>query len=61
MLTFKSIYKPIFRFKIENGGATYMSRLVAGDSLRKNTAAGRLVVAEFGTQVQPPDQGLFNK
>uniref|UniRef100_F6SXN2 Beta-carotene-15,15'-monooxygenase n=1 Tax=Ciona intestinalis TaxID=7719 RepID=F6SXN2_CIOIN len=37
------------KFCIEDGKVSYMSRLVDGESLQKNTAAGRVVVAEFGT------------
>uniref|UniRef100_H2Z032 Uncharacterized protein n=1 Tax=Ciona savignyi TaxID=51511 RepID=H2Z032_CIOSA len=37
------------KFCIENGKASYTSRLVNGDSFKKNTAAGKVVVAEFGT------------
>ena len=38
-----------------------MSRLLVGDSLQKNMAAGRVVVAEFGTKVQTVEQGFFDK
>ncbi|XP_055612712.1 carotenoid isomerooxygenase isoform X2 [Uranotaenia lowii] len=52
----------LHRFNIEDGKVTYQCRFLKSDVYKKNTAAQRIVVTEFGTRAVPdPCQTIFNK
>ncbi|XP_034661018.1 carotenoid isomerooxygenase [Drosophila subobscura] len=52
----------LHRFAIRNGRVTYQSRFVDTETLRKNRAAQRIVVTEFGTAAVPdPCHSIFDK
>lgn len=52
----------LHRFNIENGTATYQCRFLKSDAYRKNQAANRIVVTEFGTACVPdPCQSIFQR
>lgn len=52
----------LHRFNIENGSVTYQCRFLKTDSYKKNLAANRVVVSEFGTACAPdPCQSIFQR
>nr|XP_034192009.1 carotenoid isomerooxygenase isoform X1 [Osmia lignaria] len=52
----------LHRFAIANGKATYQCRFVQTDVYKKNNAAKRIVVTEFGTKAIPdPCQSIFQR
>lgn len=52
----------LHRFNIENGNVTYQCRFLKTDSYKKNLAANRVVVSEFGTACVPdPCQSIFQR
>lgn len=52
----------LHRFAIRNGTATYQSRFVQTETLKKNRAAQRIIVTEFGTASVPdPCHSIFDK
>ncbi|XP_037894912.1 carotenoid isomerooxygenase isoform X1 [Glossina fuscipes] len=52
----------IHRFAIKNGHVTYQNRFVQTNTLKKNLAAQRIVVTEFGTSSVPdPCHSIFEK
>ncbi|ODM93155.1 Carotenoid isomerooxygenase [Orchesella cincta] len=52
----------LHKYDLKNGNVTYSSRFVRGNSFRKNTAAKRLVLSEFGTSGVPdPCQTIFSR
>lgn len=52
----------LHRFDIKNGEATYQSRFIQTETYKKNKAAKRIVVTEFGTKAVPdPCHSIFDK
>ncbi|KAG7210341.1 hypothetical protein KM043_011879 [Ampulex compressa] len=52
----------LHRFEISDGDVTYQNRFVQTDVYKKNKAAQRIVVTEFGTKAVPdPCQSIFQK
>ncbi|XP_045768132.1 carotenoid isomerooxygenase-like [Maniola jurtina] len=52
----------IHRFAVKDGQATYQCKFLESDVYKKNTAANRIVVTEFGTQAVPdPCRTIFDK
>ncbi|CAL7933231.1 unnamed protein product [Xylocopa violacea] len=52
----------LHRFAIANGKVTYQCRFVQTDAYRKNQAAQRIVVTEFGTKAIPdPCKSIFQR
>ncbi|XP_011293729.1 carotenoid isomerooxygenase isoform X1 [Musca domestica] len=52
----------LHRFAIHNGNVTYQNRFVQTETLKKNTAAQRIVVTEFGTAAVPdPCHSIFDR
>jgi len=53
----------LHRFNVANGRVTYQNRFLMSDSYRKNLAANRIVVSEFGTVAAAPDpcQSIFER
>lgn len=52
----------LHRFAIKNGHVTYQNRFIQTETLKKNTAAQRIVVTEFGTAAVPdPCHSIFDK
>ncbi|XP_058811653.1 carotenoid isomerooxygenase isoform X3 [Topomyia yanbarensis] len=52
----------LHRFNVENGQVSYQCRFLKSDAYKKNTAAKRIVVTEFGTKAVPdPCQTIFHK
>ncbi|ALC46793.1 ninaB [Drosophila busckii] len=52
----------LHRFAIKHGRVTYQNRFVDTETLRKNRAAQRIVVTEFGTAAVPdPCHSIFDK
>ncbi|XP_050089523.1 carotenoid isomerooxygenase isoform X1 [Anopheles aquasalis] len=52
----------LHRFNINEGKVTYQCRFLKSDAYKKNTAARRIVVTEFGTSAVPdPCQTIFQK
>lgn len=52
----------VHRFAIKNGHVTYQNRFVQTNTLKKNLAAQRIVVTEFGTSSVPdPCHSIFEK
>ena len=52
----------LHRFAIANGDVTYQCRFVQTDVYKKNTAAQRIVVTEFGTKAVPdPCNNIFQR
>ncbi|XP_020817818.1 carotenoid isomerooxygenase [Drosophila serrata] len=52
----------LHRFAIKNGRVTYQNRFVDTETLRKNRAAQRIVVTEFGTAAVPdPCHSIFDR
>uniref|UniRef100_A0A182TX11 Uncharacterized protein n=1 Tax=Anopheles melas TaxID=34690 RepID=A0A182TX11_9DIPT len=52
----------LHRFNIDNGKITYQCRFLKSDAYKKNNAARRIVVTEFGTSAVPdPCQTIFQK
>lgn len=52
----------LHRFNIEKGNVTYQCRFLKTDSYKKNQAANRVVVSEFGTASVPdPCQSIFQR
>lgn len=52
----------LHKYHIENGKVTYSSRFVKGKSFKRNMAARRLVLSEFGTFATPdPCQTIFSR
>lgn len=52
----------LHRFNIKNGNVTYQCRFLKTDSYKKNLAANRVVVSEFGTACAPdPCQSIFQR
>lgn len=52
----------IDRFEINNGSVTYQSRFIQTDVYKKNHAAKRIVITEFGTKAVPdPCQSIFER
>lgn len=52
----------ISRFAIDDGHATYQCRFLNTNTLRKNRAANRIVVTEFGTKSVPdPCHTIFDR
>ncbi|XP_074646503.1 carotenoid-cleaving dioxygenase, mitochondrial-like [Tubulanus polymorphus] len=52
----------IHHFKIKNGVVTYRNRFVQSDAYKKNMAANRIVVSEFGTLAFPdPCKNAFQR
>ncbi|XP_015179593.1 PREDICTED: carotenoid isomerooxygenase [Polistes dominula] len=52
----------LHRFEISNGNVTYQRRFVQTEIYKKNKAAQRIVVSEFGTKaVQDPCQSIFKR
>lgn len=51
-----------YRFEISDGNVTYQRRFVQTESYKKNKAAQRIVVSEFGTKAVPdPCQSIFKR
>ncbi|XP_014224940.1 carotenoid isomerooxygenase isoform X1 [Trichogramma pretiosum] len=52
----------LHRFEINNGKVTYQRRFIQTDVFKKNQAAKRIVVTEFGTRATPdPCQSIFER
>lgn len=52
----------LHRFNIENGHVTYQCRFLKSDAYKKNKAAQRIVVTEFGTSAAPdPCHTIFHR
>lgn len=52
----------LHRFNIANGKVTYQCRFLQSDTYKRNLAANRIVVTEFGTASVPdPCQSIFEK
>ncbi|ODN00530.1 Carotenoid isomerooxygenase [Orchesella cincta] len=52
----------LHKYHIENGKVSYSSRFIRGKSFRRNMAAKRLVLSEFGTFATPdPCQTIFSR
>lgn len=52
----------LHRFGIKNGEVTYHCRFIQTDTYKKNKAANRIVVTEFGTNVVPdPCHSIFHR
>ncbi|XP_046387976.1 carotenoid isomerooxygenase-like isoform X2 [Ischnura elegans] len=52
----------LHRFAIDNGKVTYQCRFLQSNTFRKNMAAKRIVVTEFGTKAVPdPCQSIFSR
>ncbi|XP_074645275.1 beta,beta-carotene 15,15'-dioxygenase-like [Tubulanus polymorphus] len=52
----------IHHFQIKNGVVTYRNRFVQSDTYKKNMAANRIVVSEFGTLAFPdPCKNIFQR
>lgn len=52
----------LHRFNIADGKVTYQCRFLQSDTYRKNLAANRIVVTEFGTTCVPdPCQSIFER
>ncbi|XP_058449286.1 carotenoid isomerooxygenase isoform X2 [Malaya genurostris] len=52
----------LHRFNVENGQVSYQCRFLKSDAYKKNTAAQRIVVTEFGTKAVPdPCHTIFHK
>lgn len=52
----------LHRFEISDGNVTYQRRFVQTEVYKKNKAAQRIVVTEFGTKAVPdPCQSIFNR
>ncbi|XP_023942472.2 carotenoid isomerooxygenase [Bicyclus anynana] len=52
----------IHRFAVKDGRATYQSKFLHTDVYKKNTAAKRIVVTEFGTKAVPdPCRTIFDR
>uniref|UniRef100_A0A1I8QDQ2 Carotenoid isomerooxygenase n=1 Tax=Stomoxys calcitrans TaxID=35570 RepID=A0A1I8QDQ2_STOCA len=52
----------LHRFAIHNGSVTYQNRFVQTETLKKNNAAQRIVVTEFGTAAVPdPCHSIFDR
>nr|XP_014089989.1 carotenoid isomerooxygenase isoform X1 [Bactrocera oleae] len=52
----------VHRFAIKNGRVTYQNRFVETETLKKNRAAQRIVVTEFGTASVPdPCHSIFDR
>lgn len=52
----------LHRFNICEGKVTYQCRFLKSDSYKKNLAANRIVVSEFGTSCVPdPCQSIFER
>lgn len=52
----------LHRFAIKGGRVTYQNRFVDTETLRKNRAAQRIVITEFGTAAVPdPCHSIFDK
>lgn len=52
----------IVRFAINNGNVTYQCRFLQSEVYKKNNAAQRIVVTEFGTASVPdPCQTIFQR
>ena len=50
----------VHKFKIKDGNVTYQSRFLETETYKKNMAANRIVVTEFGTMEYPdPCKSLF--
>lgn len=63
--TFKHLFDAsalLHRFNIENGQVTYQCKFLKSESYKKNLAANRIVVSEFGTACVPdPCQSIFER
>jgi carotenoid isomerooxygenase len=53
----------LHRFNIVDGRVTYQCRFLMSDSYKRNLAANRIVVSEFGTVATAPDpcQSIFER
>jgi hypothetical protein len=52
----------LHRFNVADGKVTYQCRFLQSDSYKKNLAANRIVVSEFGTALAPdPCQSIFER
>ncbi|XP_053683586.1 carotenoid isomerooxygenase [Sabethes cyaneus] len=52
----------LHRFNIENGKVSYQCRFLKSDAYKRNKAAQRIVVTEFGTKAVPdPCHTIFNR
>lgn len=52
----------ICRFFVKDGKATYQCKFLHTDIYKKNTAAKRIVVTEFGTKAVPdPCRTIFDR
>lgn len=52
----------LHRFNIADGKVTYQCRFLQSDTYKKNQAANRIVVGEFGTSIVPdPCQSIFER
>jgi carotenoid isomerooxygenase len=52
----------LHRFEIKNGKVTYQCRFLQSNTYKKNMAAQRIVVTEFGTSAVPdPCQTIFQR
>ncbi|GLG92465.1 Carotenoid isomerooxygenase [Gryllus bimaculatus] len=52
----------LHRFAIADGRATYQNRFLQSQTFRRNAAARRIVVTEFGTRAVPdPCQSIFQR
>ncbi|XP_008211130.1 carotenoid isomerooxygenase isoform X1 [Nasonia vitripennis] len=52
----------LHRFEINNGSVTYQRRFIQTDVYKKNHAAKRIVITEFGTKAVPdPCQSIFER
>lgn len=52
----------LHRFAIHNGKVTYQNRFIKTETWKKNNAAQRIVVTEFGTASVPdPCHSIFDK
>lgn len=52
----------LHRFNVADGKVTYQCRFLKSDTYKKNQAANRIVVSEFGTALVPdPCQSIFDR
>ncbi|XP_066996131.2 carotenoid isomerooxygenase [Anabrus simplex] len=64
-MTFEHLFDSsalLHRFCISNGNVTYQNRFLQSQTFKRNTAAQRIVVTEFGTKAAPdPCQSIFQR
>lgn len=56
------IFYNIFRFTIKDCKVTYQCRFLRSETYKKNKAANRIVITEFGTKAVPdPCHTIFDR